>query len=347
MKKYLIAPLVIITLMLTFTAQAATQSLEQLLSGIKADIAAKRLSSPAGNNALEKIEQYRQQAPFDFRITPVVYEWGSAYVALAKDAVAQKQYAKAQGYLDIVWPVAALTPGLEDTQAAIDKAGGAQAQTAKPAGPSAAEIERQRQVAAAAAAEKARIEADRKKQLAEQKRQEEQAKKAQAEEQARRQEQERARRLAAEKQQQQQAKAATTPAPAAVAPVVQPAVTTAPALVVSSNEVKQLWASAEEDTAPIASYPLDAEALSSRDRVAMEKQLAPICKAIAENEASVVVHSKNKADYRWLTVRLTICLRHEDSSFRLRYSHKDDAKDGEPFITLHPSRDTSLIKQAN
>lgn len=340
MKKYLFAPFVALALVFAMPTQAAKQSLDELLSGIKADIAAKRLSTPVGNNALAKIQQYRQQAPYDFRVTPLVYQWGEAYVALANNAIAQKDYAKAQGYLDIVWPVAALTPGLEAAQASIDKAGGVQVapQPAKPAGPTPAEIERQRQVAAAAAAERARIEADRKKQQAEAQRQQELAKKQAEEELAKRQEQERARRAAVAAAAKQEASTIAV-APVVAAPVIAAAIT--------SKEVEQIWAEAEEESAPIASYPIDAKLLVERDRDGMQKALAPICKAILDNDASVVVHSKSTADYRWLTVRLTLCMRYEDSSFRLRYSHKNDAKDGEPYISLHPARDVSLIKQAS
>lgn len=347
MKKYLKAPFVLIALAFSLTAHAATPSLEELRTGIKADIVAKRLSTPAGNNALAKIQQHRQRAPFNFQITPLIYEWGEAYVALAKEAMAQKQYAKAQGYLDNVWPVAALTPGLEELQTQLDQLGVVSAQPARPAGPSAEELERQRQVAASAAAERARLEADRKKQQEEQRRQQELAKKQAAEELAKRQEQERARRQAAAEAQQ-----AAASAPAAAATTTTPAVpvvaVAAPAAIISTQEVQQLWEEAEEESAPIASYPLDAQLLSSRDRDGIQKALAPICKAILDNEASVVVHSKSQADYRWLTVRLTICLRNLDSSFRLRYSHQDnEVQDGEPYIALHPARDVSLIRQVS
>jgi colicin import membrane protein len=46
---------------------ATPEQLDQLLQQIKNDISAKRLSSPEGNNALEKITQFRSEAPFDYR----------------------------------------------------------------------------------------------------------------------------------------------------------------------------------------------------------------------------------------------------------------------------------------
>lgn len=336
MKKYLFASL--LTFLFVASAQAASANLEQLLEGIKADIAATRLSTPAGNNALDKIKTFRQQAPYDYRVVPLTYEWGEAYVSLAKNAIAQKDYAKAQGYLDTVWPVAALTPGLEALQDDIDKnyKGGAAKTIAQ--APSAADLKRQQQVAAQAAAERARVAAEQKRQQEEQQRQQELAKKKAAEELAKRQQQEKERRLAAEQAAKtaKEAEAAATPAPAA-----------APASQLSTQKVTRMWTQAEEESAPIATYPLNNDYLNGRDREAMAKALVPICKAIVDNDASVVVHTEDKAAYRWLTVRLTVCLRHEDKSFRLRHSHQTAEAGSEPHIALHPARDVSLIKQVH
>ena len=170
MKRVLIVP----ALLLAFQSQAANENLDQLLSSIKADIQSQRLSSPAGNNALERITAFREQAPFDFRVVPLTYQWGEAYVSLANKAIANGQYGKAQGYLDKVWYVASLTPGLEEAQAKIDAAakGGnkkavkqvAKAE-AKAKGPSKAELARQKKIADELAKEKARLEAERKRQL--------------------------------------------------------------------------------------------------------------------------------------------------------------------------------------
>lgn len=335
MKKYLFASL--LTLVFVAPVQAANINLEQLLDGIRADIAATRLSTPADNNALDKIQTFRKQAPYDYRVVPLVYKWGEAYVSLANNAIAQKDYAKAQGYLDVVWPVAALTTGLEAAQDIIDKNYKGQAKAVASA-PSAADLERQRQVAAQAVAEKARVAAEQKRLQEEQLRQQEQAKKQAAEQQALRQQQEREHRLAAE----QAAKAAAKPAPVAATPAV---IAAAPVVKLSNKKVTNMWAQAEEKSAPIATYSLDAKYLATRDRDAMAKALVPICKAIVDNDASVVVHADDKAAYRWLTVRLTVCLRHEDKSFRLRHSYQDNAAEGEPYISLHPARDVSLIKQ--
>ena len=294
-----------------------------------------------------------------------MYEWGEAYVELANKAIDAKNYSQAADYLNKVWPVAYLTPGLEQTQAKLDKLykpGAAAAQAA-----SAQELARQKQLAEAAAREKERAEAERQKRIAEEKRQAELAKKKAEEERARRQEEERLRRIAAaqaaEAAKKEEAKKAATqekpkaqPKPAAKpvvkapvpAPVVSAPAVTAPvvaAVSLETNEVTALWEEAEETSEAIATYPLSAEKIRQRDR-GIATTLQPICKAIVENDASVVVHTENKSDYRWLTVRLTLCLRQTDSNFRLRHSYQDDLADNEPYISLHPSRDVSILRQA-
>ena len=352
-------------LLLAMNSQAATQNLDQLLSSIKADIAAQRLSSPAGNNALERIDAFREQAPYDFRVVPLAYQWGEAYVALANKAIAAKEYDKAQGYLDKVWLVAALTPGLEESQDKLDKLyKGAPnvVARAEEKGPSKEELARQKQLAEAAEKEKAKVEAERKRKAEEEKRQAAADKKKAEQDRLRRQEEERQRRAEAEKAEKAAAakrladaekantaksKADAKPA-AKAAPVVAVAKPVAPKPVVKasagSNEVSELWSEAKEDTAPMASYPVSAEQIASRDRDIADS-LQPVCKAILDNDASVVVHTQDKADYRWLTVRLTLCLRRLDKSFRLRHSYQAVA-DNAPFVTLHPTREVSLVRQA-
>lgn len=360
MKRAFIVP----ALLLAFQSQAATEDLDSLLTSIKSDIQNQRLSSPSGNNALERITAFREQAPFDFRVVPLTYQWGEAYVALANKAIAKGQMDKAQGYLDKVWYVASLTPGLEEAQAKIDAAGKgkkteakaapkqvAKAEPkakAKPKGPSKAELARQKKVAEAAAKEKARLEAERKRKLEQAKREALEEKKRLQAELKRKQEQERQRRLAAAKAEKEAAakRAAAAKAQKAGKKVVAKA---APAPVVkkaTASELKgarTLWQSAKENTAPLASYPVASEMIANRDR-SIAENLEPVCKAILDNDASVVLHTADKADYRWLTVRLTLCLRRLDRSFRLRHSHQLASGD-EPFVTLHPSRGVSLVRQ--
>jgi colicin import membrane protein len=167
--------MIFVALLATAPAFSATpEELDKLLQGIDLDIEALRLSSPPGNNALEKINEFRGEAPFDFRVVRLAYSWGEAYISLSKEARANGDYTKAQGYLDKVWKVAALTKGLEDEQRAVDEALSNSGQ-AKPAvtaavAPNAAEIERQRKLADAAAKEKQRlkVEAEKRRQIVKQ-----------------------------------------------------------------------------------------------------------------------------------------------------------------------------------
>jgi len=331
---------------LTAPVQAANDG---LLGEIKADIAAKRLSSPAGNNALEKIDRFRAEDPFDFRIVPLTYQWGEAYVELAEKAIAGNDYSTAQNHLDKVWMVAALTPGLEQAQAKLDqiyKGKPLLATKVKNTGPDKAELERQRQLAAAAEKEKTRAEMERKRKAEEAERQAQLARKQAAEESKRRQEEERRRRAAAqaaEKSVQKKRLAAATKAQ-------KPVVKAAPVAVVSKakadndDEVAEMWQDAREVSAPIASFPVNPSMLSNRDRDIVDS-LAPVCQAILGNDASVVIHTQDKADYRWLTVRLTLCTRKLDDTFRLRHSF-EAVTDAEPFVTLHPAREVSLVRQS-
>ncbi|HCM05103.1 MAG TPA: hypothetical protein DIC30_03735 [Oceanospirillales bacterium] len=350
-----------VALALSINSHAATQDLDQLLSKIEADINAQRLAKPAGNNALEGIDQFRAQAPFDFRITPLIYKFGESYVALAKKAIAKKNQSKAQGYLDIAWQVAALTPGLEETQAENDKLGSGKSK-AKPVkkGPTAAEIKQQKALAAAAAAEKKRLDKDRKnKAKADKNAKIAAAKKAEADKKAK-QAAEKVRRLAAEKAQNEKKKAASDLAKkqklndklnkqlaaakaekARLESLAKKSTPKSAAPIVAAATIE--LDAAKETSAPIASYPLIEEKISNRDR-AITKDLGPICKAIIDNEASIVLHTSTKADYRWLTVRLTLCTRRLDPGFRLRHSFQKTDSEG-PFMTLHPYRGTALINE--
>jgi colicin import membrane protein len=364
---------------------AATEDLDELLTKIEADISAQRLAKPAGNNALERIDAFRAQAPFDYRITPLIFKFGESYVALANKAIDKKKYAQAQGYLDIAWQVAALTPGLEATQEKNDKLSGGKASAKKTAskGPTAAEIKKQKALAAAAAAEKKRLDAERKKKAsADKKAKAAAAKKAAADKKAK-QEAERKRRLANEKLQKQKAQAAkdksqkeklaqqlaaaeaekarlqaladkksAQKAEAAKAKKLAKVEKPAPKTEIKKAKVKKAPAEIKignatpigkgvETSSALASYPLPQDKITNRDRK-ISQDLVPICKAIIDNDASIVLHTTSKSDYRWLTVRLTLCTRRLDASFRLRHSFKADDS-AEPFMTLHPARSTALI----
>ncbi len=372
MKQILIAA----TLVLGMHAHAATEDLDGLLKKIEADISAQRLAKPAGNNALERIDTFRAQAPFDFRITPLIFKFGESYVSLANKAIDKKKYSQAQGYLDIAWQVAALTPGLEATQEKNDKLSGGKASTKKVSkkGPSAAEIKKQKALAAAAKAEKKRLDAERKKKANADKKAKANAKKKADADRKAKQEAERKRRLANEKLQKQKAQAskdksqkqklakqlaeaeaeksrlealakkksqqaqkkAEKPAPVAKVAVVKKPKPAA----IKLGKATPIGKGTETSSA-IASYPLPQDKISNRDR-GISQDLVPICKAIIDNEASIVLHANSKADYRWLTVRLTLCTRRLDPGFRLRHSYQV-VESTEAFMTLHPARSTALI----
>jgi len=348
-------------LVLSMNSHAATQDLDQLLNKIEADIKAQRLAKPTGNNALEGIDAFRAQAPFDYRITPLIYKFGESYVSLANKAIAKKKYNQAQGYLDIAWQVASLTPGLEEAQAKNDKLSAGKAKPTKKKGPSAAELKQQKALAATAAAEKKRLDNERRNKAKADKNAKIAAnKKAQADKKAK-QQAEKQRRLAADKAQKSKNKSAADAAKkqelnrqlaaaeaekarlealakkSKASPVVKTAPKVAAGTAVITTEAK-------ETSAPIASYPLAQDKIANRNRD-ISVDLEPICKAILDNDASIVLHTGTKADYRWLTVRLTLCTRRLDSGFRLRHSFQAEANEG-PFMTLHPARNTALIGSA-
>jgi len=334
-------------LILSMNSHAATQDLDQLLNKIEADIKAQRLAKPTGNNALEGIDAFRAQAPFDYRITPLIYKFGESYVSLANKAIAKKKYGQAQGYLDIAWQVASLTPGLEEAQAKNDKLSSGKAKPKAKKGPSAAELKQQKALAATAAAEKKRLDNERRNKAKADKNAKIAAnKKAQADKKAK-QQAEKKRRLAADnaakkqKLNKQLAAAEAEKARLEALAKKSKASSVAKAAPKAATETAIVATTAKETSAPIASYPLAQDKIANRNRD-ISADLEPICKAILDNDASIVLHTGTKADYRWLTVRLTLCTRRLDSGFRLRHSFQAETSEG-PFMTLHPARNTALI----
>lgn len=310
------------------TSSSWAASPDELLKAIKSDIAAKRLSSPAGNNALEKIKALREQVPDDFRVVPLAYEWGKANVALAKSAMKKKQFAKAQQYLNVVWSVAYLTPGLEATQDALTKqAKNSRNLNIKSKKEAVAELERQRAMVAQAAKEKARIAKEQKEKirLAKVKAKKEQQRKT----------------LVVKKSQQKKASKQVASNGAAnnkrVAKV--PAKNARPQ---NTARIDQLWKQAVEKRSPVGSYPLSDDKLAGRDRSILS-DLKQACQDIVAKKSSIVVEAADKSDYRWLIVRLTLCTRKLDKSFRLRHSY---AEADEPKLTLYPPRSSSLLYDA-
>ena len=140
-------------------------------------------------------------------------------------------------------------------------------------------------------------------------------------------------------------KSAPVKAAAKVAPVVAPKAAAKPTVttLASAASVAAAWADAKEDSEPIARYDIPTEDLANRSRDIADN-MNGACQAMVDNDASVVIHAADKSDYRWLAVRLTLCTRRIDRSYRLRHSH-EVLSGGAPFLTLHPARDTALIRQ--
>lgn len=377
--------MILVALLAAAPAFSATpEELDQLLQGIEQDIAAKRLSSPSGNNALDKINEFRGEAPFDFRVVPLAYSWGEAYIVLSKQARANSEYGKAQGYLDKVWRVAALTQGLEEEQRAVDEAlvnaGQKKPSIAAAVSPSRADIERQRKLADAAAKEKQGLKVEAEKQRKEAAQRKVETERKAIAERERREKVERERRAAlaaAKKAEQQAAKVAPKPvkrsAPVMSSPVdlddialddMLPAVAvTKPRAVkkalpkpsvrtprVSTKTLKtpvaqstRLWAEASVETTAIKTYEVPVAALAGRDRKVAEK-MGDICQVMVDKDASVVVKTATKSDYRWLAVRLTLCARRLDSGYRLRHSYEPLQKGQAATVALHPPRASSLLE---
>lgn len=317
MKALLNAALIVVSLLV---ATAHAENLDELLAKIDADIAAKRLSTPASNNAIDKIWQFKALAPYDQRINSRVYQVGEVYVSLANSAISKNDPDKAQDYLDKVWSLAYLTPGLEAAQdkiEAMDKrpAKKAVAQTSAPA-------KKDDSKAREAAERKAR-------QLAQEKAAREKAEREAAE--RRRQQAEARERALAQKRREEEAKRKAAQKLAMLKQQRERATE------IRAGEI-------DVETKPIAEFALDQALIDGRERGEIRDELEPICQEILDNQASVVLNTRTLQDYRWLTVRLTLCVRRLDKSFRLRHSF-NQVPEADPSISLHPGRSMSLYKK--
>lgn len=316
MKALLNAALIVVSLLAT-TVQA--ENLDELLAKIDADIAAKRLSTPASNNAIDKIWQFKALAPYDQRINSRVYQVGEVYVSLANSAISQNNPDKAQDYLDKVWSIAYLTPGLE---AAQDKIDAMDKRSSKKAVAKKTAPKKDDAKARAAAERKAR-------QLAQEKAAREKAEREAAE--RRRQQAEARERALAQKRREEEAKRKAAQKLAMLKQQRERATE------IRAGEI-------DVETKPIAEFALDQALIDGRERGEIRDELEPICQEILDNQASVVLNTRTLQDYRWLTVRLTLCVRRLDKSFRLRHSF-NQVPEAEPSISLHPGRSMSLYKK--
>ncbi len=297
----------------------ADETLDELLNKIDADISASRLSTPASNNAIDKIWHFKNLAPYDQRINSRASKVGASYVSLANRSRSAKKFSKAQAYLDNAWMLSYLTPGLETAQDALDKVykGSKTAKVAKKA-PVKKTIASKKQNANADAKRKNELAATK---LAKKKAQQRLAKQrriAEANE----------RKLVLRKNEQQAKRQAANK-------------------LAELNIQRKRAANAKIAAAnsKIASFDIEQDLLDNHNSSEIRPTLVPVCQEILDNEASVILHTMSKADYRWLTVRLTLCVRRLDKSYRLRHSYQQ-VESSQPSISLHPGRTVSLLKQS-
>jgi colicin import membrane protein len=318
----------------------AAVDLDELLSKIDADISASRLSTPANNNAIDKIWHFKNLAPFDQRINNRANRVGASYVSLANRSTSAREFKKAQGYLDNAWMLSYLTPGLDAAQTALDKIykGGsnvAKATTkkapakkvAKKVVKQVAKVDVKKQNADKAAKRKKELAAAT---LAKKKADQKLAKKKAKQQVAkqRRVAEEKERKLVLQENEQQ----AKRQAASKLAELNVQRERAANAQLVAANS-------------KIASFDIQQDLLDNHSSSDIRTTLVPICQEILDNQASVVLHTMSKADYRWLTVRLTLCVRRLDKGYRLRHSYQQATND-QPSISLHPGRSVSLLKQS-
>lgn len=373
-------------------ANAATGA-DDLLNQIDADIAAKRLGAPAGNNAIEKIWQFKDSSPYDQRINTRAFHVGEFYVGLANKAIAAKKYAEAQDNLDKAWDIASLTPGLSKAQDNLDTATGKPSVAtiqARPATPAAAPVKEDNSAELAAAAKKAENDAkvlaakraddearaqalaakktaddEKAKALAAKKAEESKsatakkedekakllaAKKAAEEEKAKKLAEAKALKeeLAAKKAEQAKLQAAARKEQENKRLAAEKSIVVAAASTAGNDDDEESSAASEvkESQPSIASFDLNGSSVETRSTTEIRGQLAPICQEIIDNDASVVLHTPNLQDARWLVVRLTLCVRRIDKDFRLRHSY-DIATGMQPSVSLHAGRNVSLGKKTS
>ena len=223
------------------------------LEAIQADLDQGRLSLPAGRNAMEKIDQYRQQWPTDLSIVPLAYRWADAQLRAAEHAYLYADYPRLQQILEELWWLTPEAPGLDQLQARVD--------------------------------------ADPRVQLPQQ--------------------------------------------PTAAGPAVVKALDVDEYQPLSTRIARAEPHNRDNTIEILASQDLDAELVGERDK-AVEELLLPFCKALIEHRADVRIEAEDRVDYSWLTVRLTLCVRRLDNTFRIRHHYRQ--RDGAPRLQLYIPR---------
>ena len=134
---------------------AAQPPLEQdkvarLLAGAEADLAARRLTSPMGNNAWEKYQRVLNLSPANPEAVAGMERVIGSYRELFEAALEQEEFDKAEGYMERIRELHPDSPALEEGAQRLQSAKREQAEREAAQAARLAEQERQRQVEKAA-----------------------------------------------------------------------------------------------------------------------------------------------------------------------------------------------------
>ncbi len=293
--------------------QELAPELTAALAAIRQRLSAPELSDADRRRLLYAMQEVRKRWPEDWTILPLAYQWAGRSMAAAEQAFDAGQQRQAQGILDQVWQMTPLQPGLAELQRRVDQ----RTQWADDAGEAEPAVTTRLAFGAGSPGDRA--------------------------------------------SESQMFADDSVPMPAVASPLISPLIpsqtsesvvdrqkspdTFAPDLEVVDlalldDGVHRQFRNRKQDNSPaFARFTLPQDAISER-RAGIQTELQPVCEAVVENGASVIIHAANQDDYRWLTVRLTLCIRRVDPAFRLRQSFRQTADT--PHISLHPGRSFSL-----
>ncbi len=293
--------------------QELAPELTAALAAIRQRLSAPELSDTDRSRLLYAMQEVRQRWPEDWNMLPLAYQWAERSMAAAEQAFDAGQQRQVQRILDQVWQMTPLQPGLAELQRRVDQ----RTQWADDAGE--AEPAGATNLAFGVGSPERR--ATESPMFAED----------------------------------------SLTMPAVISPLTSPPISSqASKLLVDRQEsadtfapdlelvdrallddgFHRLFRNRKQDNSPaFARFTLPQDAIRER-RATIQIELQPVCEAVVENGASVIIHAANQDDYRWLTVRLTLCIRRVDPAFRLRQSFRQTADT--PHISLHPGRSFSL-----
>lgn len=107
------------------------------------------------------------------------------------------------------------------------------------------------------------------------------------------------------------------------------------------KDVERLPTFNDIDDEPLASINLDLNIIATRSSEA-ELYIEPICKAIIDNNSSIIIRSKTTKDYRWLMVELKRCVWRLDKKFKFRIAHRRTNSEN-IVVDFHPYRDKAYF----